>query len=56
MMDIKKRLYSKYDVEIDRNNILYIHKPVNVSDFILIKELSKGYKDLRVEPRSALRL
>lgn len=53
---IKRKLYLKYDVELDPNKILYIHKPINVGDFILIKKLSKDYKDIRVEPRSALRL
>ena len=54
---IKRKLYLKYDIEFDAvDKILYIHKPISVSDFKLIRELSKNYKDIRVEPRNALRL
>ena len=57
--NLEQKLFEKYDVEYNiKHKILYIHKPIIVSDFILLKELLKGWeiKDIRVEPRSALRL
>lgn len=59
MKNLEQKLFEKYDVEYNiKHKILYIHKPIIVSDFVLLKELLKGWgiKDIRVEPRSALRL
>ena len=57
IQEIKRKLNKAYDIEYDYvNKILYIHKPISVGDFKLVKELYKGYKDIRVEPRNALRL
>lgn len=59
MKNLEQKLFEKYDVEYNiQHKILYIHKPIIVSDFVLLKELLKGWeiKDIRVEPRSALRL
>jgi hypothetical protein len=61
-MDLKNildKLYKTHDIEYSVHlKILYIHKPILVSDFRLLKALLKGedIKDIRVEPRSALRL
>lgn len=53
---LKEKLYKTYDIELI-DNILYIHKPIAVGDFILLKIfLGENPKDIRVEPRSALRL
>lgn len=59
MKNLEQKLFEKYDVEYNiKHKILYIHKPIIVRDFVLLKELLKGWeiKDIRVEPRSALRL
>lgn len=53
---IRMKLKEKYDIEMDyANKILYIHKPISVADFILVKKVSKDYKDVRVEPRNGIR-
>lgn len=59
MKNLEQKLFEKYDVKYNiKHKILYIHKPIIVSDFVLLKELLKGWeiKDIRVEPRSALRI
>lgn len=53
---IKKNLCLKYDIEYDVvDKILYIHKPISVSDFKWVKKLNKEYKEVRVEPRNGIR-
>ena len=53
---IKKNLCLKYDIEYDVvDKILYIHKPISVSDFKWVKKLNKAYKEVRVEPRNGIR-
>ena len=57
IQEIRRKLNEAYDIEYDHvNKILYIHKPISVSDFKWVKKLNKGYKEVRVEPRNALRL
>ena len=53
---ILRKLIETYDIEYDfTNKILYIHKPINVSDFKWVKKLNKEYKEVRVEPRNGIR-
>lgn len=57
--DLKRFLFRKYDIEYKRiEKRLYIHKPIQVRDFIKVRELTKDYdiKDILVEPRSYIRL
>ena len=59
LKNIEQKLFETYDVEYNiKHKILYIHKPILVSDFILLKNLLKEWeiKDIRVEPRSMLKL
>lgn len=54
LKNILDKLYKTYDIEYNVHlKILYIHKPILVSDFRLLKVLLKGkdIKDIRVEPR-----
>ena len=56
IQEIKRKLNEAYDIEYDYvNKILYIHKPISVSDFRWVKELNKEYKEVRVEPRNGIR-
>lgn len=57
--DLKRFLFRKYDIEYKRiEKRLYIHKPIEVRDFIKVKELTKEYdiQNILVEPRSYIRL
>ena len=56
---LKQKLFETYDIEYNAKlGILYIHKPILVKDFMLVRFFAKNMsvKDIRVEPRSALRL
>ena len=57
--DKRKYLFRKYDI-VYRNNTkrLIINKPINVNDFILVKELTRNYKidEIIVEPRCDTRV
>ena len=56
IQEIKRKLNKAYDIEYDYvNKILYIHKPISISDFKWVKELNKEYKEVRVEPRNGIR-
>lgn len=56
IQEIKRKLDKAYDIEYDYvNKILYIHKPISVSDFRWVKELNKEYKEVRVERRNGIR-
>lgn len=57
--DLKRFLFRKYDIEYKKiEKRLYIHKPIEVRDFIKVKELTKEYdiQNILVEPRSYIRL
>ena len=56
IQEIKRKLNKAYDIEYDYvNKILYIHKPISISDFKWVKELNKEYKEVRGEPRNGIR-
>jgi hypothetical protein len=57
--NLEQKLFDKYDIEYNIHlKILYIHEPISVSDFRLLKVLLKGWeiKDIRVEPRWTIRI
>lgn len=57
--NLEQKLFETYDIEYNiHHKILYIHNPIKVKDFTVLKVLLKDWniKDIRVEPRSALRL
>ena len=44
MKNLEQKLFEKYDVEYTiKHKILYIHKRIIVSDFVLLKELLKAW-------------
>ena len=54
---LRTYIFNKYDVEYnDYLKILYIHNPIDVSEFNLLKWLCReyDYKDIRVEPRNGV--
>ena len=57
LKNLEQKLFETYDIEYNIHlKILYIHKPILVSDFRLLKVLLKGWeiKDIRVEPRYSI--
>lgn len=57
LKNLEQKLVETYDIEYNiHHKILYIHKPIIVSDFRLLKVLLKGWeiKDIRVEPRHSI--
>ena len=55
--NLEQKLFEKYDIEYNIHlKILYIHEPILVSDFRLLKVLLKDWeiKDIRVEPRHSI--
>lgn len=56
-MDIFKELKEKYDIEVDEAlNRLIINNPIEVKDFILLKNIAKykGFKDIIVERKTSV--
>lgn len=57
LKNLEQKLFETYDIEYNiHHKILYIRKPIQVSDFRLLKVLLKGWeiKDIRVEPRYSI--
>ena len=57
LKNLEQKLFETYDIEYNIHlKILYIHKPILVSDFRLLKVLlkDKDIKDIRVEPRYSI--
>ena len=59
LKNLEQKLFERYDIEYNiKHKILYIHKPIQVSDMQIVRALVKDYDvdDIIVEPRSYLRI